>query len=498
MNLNGRHCERSEAIFQGRRRMTDCFVATLLAMTTIFTFTLTAQAAMPALPVFAPLKFHPVKPERYVMPNGLVVYLLEDHELPLVHLDMLFHTGSIDEPADKVGMGGIFAQAWTQGGTLTRKPEDIARLLERKASNITFGMDLEKGAASLSCRTRDFDDVFNVFVDLLLKPGFAKDQVELAKSEELEGLRRRNDDPEEISRREFRILMYGSAHPYARVATPEGVQSIKREDLLAWHAQTIVPNGAYLALSGDFDSAAMKQKLQAQLGGWAKKEVVFPVLPPAPIFDHKRLMYIQRPINQTQIRVGYPGYPRHHPDSFAWSVFNVLWGGGATSRLFRIVRTQQGLAYSVGSADFVPQERGIVVALSQTRGFQTVAATQSILKINAELPDTTFTPEEVQAAKDTLINEYIQNFTTSEQIAAETMNNEYFGFPADYLETYPQKIAQVTVADVERMAKTYLQSGQVTTLLVGDLSTFEKPVGTLGKAQEIQLIDYADDQTTHY
>jgi zinc protease len=155
------------------------------------------------------------------------------------------------------------------------------------------------------------------------------------------------------------------------------------------------------------------------------------------------------------------------------------------------------LAYSVGSAAFIPEERGLLVALSQPRGFQSIAATQSSLKIKADLPGTVFAPDDVQAAKDTLINEYIQNFTTSEQIATATMNNEYFGFPTDYLETYPQKIAAVTVADVQRMAKTYLQSNQVTTLLVGDLSTFEKPIYTLGKAQEIQLIDYTNDEAIH-
>jgi len=464
-------------------------------LTLIFMGT-SVPAAPPVLPAFAPLKFHPVKPERVVLPNGLIVYLLEDHELPLVHIDMLFHTGSEYEPEDKIGMSGIFGQTWTQGGTLTRKPEDVARLLERKAAGIGFGISLENGSASLSCRTRDFKEVYDLFTELLLKPGFAKDQVELAKSQALEGLRRMNDDPEEVARREFRGLMFGKSHPYAHVATPDTIQKIKREDLLAWHAQTIVPNGAYMAVTGDFDTAAMKKTLNDSLTGWSKKAVSLPTLLPAPILDHTRIFYIQRPINQTQIRIGYPGYARHDPDSFAWSVFNELWGSGATSRLFRIVRTQQGLAYAVGSTSFVPDQRGIVVAISQTRGFQSIAATQSILKINGELPTTVFTAEEVQAAKDTLINEYIQNFTTPQQIAVATMNNEYFGFPADYLETYPQKIAHVSVADVQRVAKTYIQPTKATVLMVGDLSTFEKPISTLGKAQEIRLTDYASDQNT--
>jgi zinc protease len=454
------------------------------------------QALPPVVPAYGPLKFNPVKPERYTLPNGLVVYLLENHELPLIQINVLFHTGTMYEPADKIGLGGMFAQTWTQGGTQTRKPEEVARFLERKAAGIGFGMDMENGAASLNCRTRDFDDVFALFIELLMKPGFAKDQLELAKAQAQETLRRRNDDPEDISRREFRGLMYGKSHPYARLATPKTVNAIKREDLLAWHAQMIVPNGAFLGISGDFDSAAMKKKLQEHLGGWAKKEVILNPPMPAPEIKTKRLFYIQRPINQSQIRIGYPSYPRHHPDSFAWSVFNELWGGGATSRLFRIVRTQQGLAYAVGSAAFVPSERGFVVALSQTRGLASITATQSILKINGELQNTTFTPAEVQAAKETLINQYIQNFTTPQQITGATMNNEYYGFPSDYLETYPKSIAKVTPEDVERVAKTYLQPDKATILMVGDLSTFEKPIAVLGKAQEIRLEDYTLDDNS--
>lgn len=455
----------------------------------------TVNAVPPTLPPFPPLHFHPAKPERYVMPNGLVVYLLEDHELPLMKVDMLFRTGSQYEPADKIGMSNIFAAAWTQGGTLTRKPEDVARFLERKAAAIQFGMDLENGSANVSCRTSDFDEVFALFAELLMKPGFAKDQVELAKSQAMEGIRRRNDDPEDLARREFRCLIYGESHPYARIATPETIKAIKRDDLLTWHAQTIVPNGAVIGISGDFNSAAMKKKLTEQLGGWAKKDVALPAVPPAPVIDHKRLFYIQRPINQTQIRIGYPGYPRHDPDTFAWSVFNELWGGGATSRLFRAVRTQQGLAYAVGSASFVPTERGFIVALSQTRGFASIAAAQSIVAIDNALPTTTFTADEVQGAKDTLINQYIENFTTPQQITAATMNNDFFGFPPDYLETYPKKIAAVTPADVERVAKAYLRPDKATLLMVGDLSTFEKPISTLGKAQEIRLPEYTDEET---
>jgi zinc protease len=447
-------------------------------------------AEMPALPQFPKLDFHPPKPERYVMPNGLIVYFFEDHDLPLIKIDMLFRTGTEYEPADKIGVSNIFADAWGQGGTTKQKPLDIARFLERKAAGIGFSMGLESASGSMSARTQDFPEVFRVFADLLLTPAFDKDYVDLAKARSLDALRRMNDDPEEIMRREFRRVMYGNDHPYARVASPDSIQHIKREDLLAWHAAYILPNNAFIAVSGDFKSADMKKTLAGAFGGWKSVPLSLPPIAPVIPVTTKRLLYAQRAINQTQIRVGYYGYARHSGDEFAWSVFNELWGGNATSRLFQTVRTQLGLAYAVGSASFIPSGTGILVAVSQTRGSQSIAATQAILKINAEIRHAPFTATEIQAAKDQLINEYLHNFATSEQCVSLYMSNEFYGFPADYLENYSKNIAKVTAADLVRVGEKYLKPEQSTILLIGDLSTFEKPIATLGKAQELLILDY--------
>jgi zinc protease len=245
-----------------------------------------------------------------------------------------------------------------------------------------------------------------------------------------------------------------------------------------------------IAISGDFDRADMKKKLEQAFAAWPRGTATTITLAPAPELKEKRLFYIQKPINQTQIRVGYPGFARHSPDQFAWDVFNEIWGGGGTSRLFRTVRTRMGLAYAVGSASFVPAQAGFVIAVSQSRGSQAISAARAIRGISDELRAATFDTKEVQAAKDTIINAYVQNFTSSAQIAAAAMSNEYFGYPADYLETYPKKIAAVTPADIQRVARAYLQPDKETLFFVGDLSTFEKPLSTLGKPREVRPIDY--------
>ncbi|MFA5974796.1 MAG: pitrilysin family protein [Elusimicrobiota bacterium] len=453
-----------------------------------------SQATPPPLPVFPPLEFHPPKPERFVLENGLVVFLLEDHELPLIKLHAVFRTGSQHEPADKVGLGAIFGEAMTHGGTLSRKPEDIEKTLDQKAASVGFGIGLEQGSASMQCRAGDFDEIFSIFVDLTLHPLFRKDFMELAKATQLEALRRINDAPGEVSRREFRRILYGANHPYARLPAPETIKKIGRSDLIAWHQRFFHPNTTILAISGDFQSSAMKEKLQKTFGDWPKAEVSLPTVPEVPATRGKQLFYINRPISQSQIRIGSLGLARHNPDHFAWEVFNELWGGSATSRLFRTVRTQMGLAYSVGSGYSEPALPGLIVAVSQTRNAETIKAVQAILQISKECRAAPFTPGDIQDAKEAIQNRFIENYTSSEQIVSEVMGFEYFGYPADYLDTYPGRIAAVTAADLARVGEKYLRPEDSTILIMGDLSLFNKPLSTLGKPQEVKPLDYSQGE----
>jgi len=462
---------------------------------TIFIFPCFVCAAPPSLAPFPTLEFQSPEPERIVLPNGLVVLLLEDHELPLIQLNMLFPGGSQNEPAEKIGLTSLMSYAWSQGGTPTQTPETIEQTLERKAASVSFSIGVENSNAQMTSRVQDFDAVFAIFTDLMLRPAFRKDRLVLARSQAQESLRRMNDDPDDITRREYRAVFYGRSHPYARVASPKTLKSIRQEDFVTWHKTWIKPNGSYLAISGDFDASVMKTKLTQIFATWTQGDIPISSLAPMPEIKESRLFYIQRPINQTQIRVGYPAFARHSSDEFAWVVFNELWGGGSTSRLFQRVRTEMGLAYAVGSAAFSPKEKGFVVAVSQTRGVKAISAAKAILDINNQIRTTSFTEKEIETAKDTILNAYIQNFTSSAQIVSAVMSNEFFGYPKDYIATYPAKIRAIRSPDVQRVATTYLLPEKATLLFVGDLSTFEKPLSTLGKPQEIRILDYTTNES---
>jgi zinc protease len=195
-------------------------------------------------------------------------------------------------------------------------------------------------------------------------------------------------------------------------------------------------------------------------------------------------------VDQSQIRIGHTGFARHDPDHFAFEVFNELWGGSGTSRLFRTVRTEKALAYQVGSVFTEPADRGLIVAICQTRGPETVQAVQAVDAISREVRTAPFSDNEIRTAKDSLRNRFVQNFTSSAQIVNEEMALEFRGYPRDYLDTYPDHVNQVTRDDLRRAAEKHLFPDQAITLIVGDLSTFSQPLSILGRPQEIRLPDY--------
>jgi zinc protease len=451
-------------------------------------------AVPPDLPPFPKLQFQPPKPDRIVLDNGLVIFILEDHELPLIKVDLMYPGGTQVDPTGKTGLGSLFGEAMTYGGSASHTPESIEKLLDRKAASIAFSISLESGSGSMSCRKEDFDEIFGVFQDLVLRPQFRKDKIEVAKAKALEALRRMNDDPDTVARREFRRLMYGASHPYARIPSPATLKNIKREDLLAAHQRFFRPNATWVAVSGDFSRASMQEKIKTAFAEWPKSDVSWPVVASTEPIKARRVYYIQRPINQSQIRMGNIGFARHSPDHFAWEVFNELWGGSAGSQLFRKVRTEQGLAYSVGSGYSEPAQNGLIVAISQTRGSQTMAAIQSMLSITKEARRAPFSDADISSAKNAIQNRFIENFTSSAQIASYQMNLEMFGYPKNYLETYTAHIGRVQRADLERVGKTYLHPDHFAILVMGDLSTFDKPISTLGQAQELKLPDYSQEE----
>jgi zinc protease len=449
----------------------------------------TAQAApwtkIPIPPLHA---FKPEQPKRIELSNGLVIFLQEDHELPFINGNILIRGGSRDEPAEKVGLVSIYGETWRTSGTTTIDGDKLDDQLEDKAASVETSGSTASTSLRWSSLKGDFDTVFASAVDLLLHPNFKADKLSLAKNQVATGIARRNDDPSGIAIREAIKLVYGPTNPYARQPEYATVAAISLDDLKAWHERTVVPNGMIVAVSGDFDSAAMEKKLRA----------AFEPLPRGKTFESQKFTFTDpKPginfaekddVNQSNVLIVGLGTERSNPDYYALSVMNEIFSGGFGSRVVQNVRTKLGLAYSVDGAYGASYDHpGIFYVIAGTKSASTVAATKAMFEEVERLKTVPPTPAELAKAKDQLLNSFIFHYDSPAKTLNEQVTLAFYGYPPDFLEKYKSGIEKVTAADVSRVANKYVDTSKLATVVVGNQSDIQPPLTTLGKVTNLDI-----------
>src|SRR5208282_3527219 len=441
------------------------------------------EIPIPPLPAFKPQQ-----PKRIELPNGMVIFLQEDHELPLIDATARIRGGSVNEPASKTGLIDIYGEVWRTGGTKSQTGDQLDDFLEVRAAKVETGGGPDSTTIAFSCLKGDLDDVFKAFLDVLRNPEFRAEKIDIAQKEEEDGISRRNDDVGGIAGRESVKLAYGANNPYASVPEYATVAAITRQDLIDWHKKYVQPNNIILGITGDFDSAAMEARLRAAFESWPKG----PALPKNQIqYSPAKPGYYVIPkgdVNQSNIRMVALGTTRDNPDFYAISVFNEAFGGGFSSRLFNDIRTKGGLAYGVGGgigANF--GHPGILEISMATKSQSTIEAIQAVDEDIDNLAKEPITDTEIQRAKDAILNAFIFRLDSPDKILYERMTYEYYGYPPDWLDKYQAEIKTVTAADVNRVAAKYLHKDQFAVLVVGNTKDFDKPLTTLGAVKEIDI-----------
>ncbi|MGB8261793.1 MAG: pitrilysin family protein [Terracidiphilus sp.] len=412
--------------------------------------------------------FKPVQPKRIALKNGIVLFLEEDHELPFVSGSVLIPQGSRDEDAAKTGLVELYGESWRTSGTAKHDGDSLDDLLEAKAAHIETGGGEDSTSLSWDSLKGDAGPVFSLAMELLLHPKFNADKLALAQQQMAAGIVRRNDDEGEIAGREAGKLVYGAQSPYARQPELATVGAVTVKDLEAWHARTI---GGKLIVSvyGDFDPAAMEAQLRAAF------EPLPAARPTPPRHDQFKepkpgVWFIDKEdVNQSNIEIVALGTDRHNPDQPALAVMNEILGGGFASRLFQKVRTELGLAYSVGGGlGFAYDHPGTFTVSALTKSASTVDATRAALAELEGLDTRPFTGEELKRAKDNILNSFLFRYDTREKVLAEQVRLEFYGYPANYLETYKAALEKVTVADLNLVAKKYVHAERMAILVVGN------------------------------
>lgn len=441
------------------------------------------QIPVPQLPAFKPQQ-----PKRIELANGMVIFLQEDHELPLIDGTARIRGGSVNVPADKTGLVDIYGEVWRTGGTKSQTGDQLDDFLEVRAAKVETGGGPDSTTINFSCLKADLDDVFKAYVDVLRNPEFREEKLEIARKGMEDSISRRNDEIGDIAHREAVKLAYGPDNPYARVPEYATVAAVTRQDLIDWHGNYIHPNNIILGISGDFDSAAMEARLRAAFDSWPK----------GPAFQKNNIQYHpakpgyylvnKEDVNQSNIRMVGLGTTRDNPDYYAISVFNEAFGGGFSSRLFNDIRTKRGLAYGVGGG--IGSNFGHPGILQIAIGTKSQSTVESIQATDEDIDNLTKDPisdDEIQRAKDAILNAFIFRLDSPDKILAERMTYEYYGYPADWLDKYQAEIKKVAAADVNRIAAKYLHKDQLAVLVVGNSKEFDKPLSSFGPVKEIDI-----------
>jgi zinc protease len=432
--------------------------------------------------------FKPAQPRRIELANGLVIFLQEDHELPFINGNMLIRGGNRDEPDAKAGLVSIYGETWRTSGTATVDGDKLDDQLEAKAASIETSGGGASTSITWSSLKGDFDTVFADTMDLLLRPNFKADKLQLAKGQAETGIARRNDDANGIAIREAIKLAYGPQNPYARQPEYATVDAVTLDDLKAWHDKTVVPNNIIVGVSGDFDGAAMEAKLRAALEP----------LPRGKRFESAKINFTdpkhtinfveKSDVNQSNVLIVGLGTERSNPDYYALSVMNEIFSGGFGSRVVQNVRTKLGLAYSVsGSFSASYDHPGIFYVLAATKSESTVAATQAMLAEIERLKTAPPTPTELSKAKDQVLNSFIFHYDSPDKILNEQVTLAFYGYPADTLEKYRAGIEKVTAADVTRVANKYIDVSKLATIVVGNEADIKPPLSTLGNVTNVDI-----------
>jgi len=441
------------------------------------------QIAIPKLP-----EFHPHQPKRIELPNGMIIFLQEDHELPIIGGTTRIRGGERSVPAKLVGLTDVYGEVWRTGGTKTQTGDQLDDFLEQRAAKVETGGGVDDTNIAFTCLKEDFDDVFRVFVDVLRNPEFRAEKIEIAQKGLYDGISRRNDDPSQIAGREAAKLAYGANSPYARTPEYATVAAITRQDLIAWHAKYVHPNNIILGIDGDFDAAKMEARLREAFASWPKGPKA---TEPDINIDPAKPAYYEvdkTDVNQSNIQFVAPGITRKSPDYFATSVFNEAFGGGFSSRLFGDIRTTKGLAYAVGGGIGAGWDHpGILRLMVSTKSKTTAESIQAIDEEISDLKKRPIDDEEIKRAKDSILNSFVFRFDSPEKVLQEKMAYEFYGYPLDFLENFQKGIEKVTKEDVARVAAKYLHRDQMAVLVVGHVSEFDKSLSSLGTVKKLDI-----------
>ena len=441
------------------------------------------------------LKFPELRPiavpvvQKFTLPDGIHLLLLENHELPLVNGTVLVRTGSAFDPPEKAGLAFLTTQLMLQGGTAMKPGESLVRRLQG------FGADLDGQVtenflafAFLGLKA-NADDVLETLRDGLTQPEFPLDRIDLVKAQIRNGIAHRNDEAAAVLRREFGAAIFTKNSPYAERVEYANLDRINRGDLVAFHRRYFFPKNVTIALEGDFDAAHMKGRIEALFDDWKAEQPDVPALPTAAIGNGAgKFLAVQKNLqHRSYFMIGQTGGDQNDKDAAALEVLAGILGGGARGRLNQVFRNSID-DLSVEWSQGYGRPGLFVLSGIISDSFLTpkvlIAIYDQLTKVRTE----EVTEEELKTAKAAALNRMVFAYDNKVSILSRLAEYQYFNLPDDYTQQHQKALSEVTRADVLRVAREHVDPAKMTTVVVGNPTSFEVPLDAVG-GSPVNMID---------
>ncbi len=466
----------------------------LLAMILICSAGVAAQtsAKPPARPAAAPsykdLTYPPLRPveipkiAKSTLPNGMRLYLLEDHEIPMIRGTALIRTGNLFDPPDMVGLAMLTGEVMRTGGTAAKTGEQLDEQLEDVGATVESQIGESNGSVSFSALKENAGDVMAAFHDVLTAPEFRQDKIDLAKSQARSQISRRNDTPQSILSREFPSIAYGRDNPYGWDESYAGIARITRAAIQQFYKRYYFPKNVMLAVWGDFDTAQMKAQIEKLFSDWTVEQPEVPAFPTVTVKDSAGT-YLAKKSDSTQtfFSIGCLAGELRDKDYPALEIMANILGGGFQSRLMQTVRRKMGDAYSIsaewGAAFDHP---GLFRVTGSTAMPSTVETLKTVMQELERIRSSEVTDAELRTAKETALNSFVFAFDTRSKTLGRMLTYEYYGYPDDFVAQFQKALAAVTRADVLRVAKERIDPAKMAIVAVGNPVGFSEPLDRLG------------------
>lgn len=424
------------------------------------------------------------KAKEATLRNGLRVIVLEGYDqVPTFTMQMVVLSGGVSDPGDKRGLA-TFTAALLREGTATRTSSQIAEQIESLGATISAGSDLSSLTSTISSSglVQNFDGVLDIFADVVRSPGFPAGEVEKYKTRTVAQLQQQRASPTFLARERFNRAVYGDAHPAGFAAAPsDSLKSVATADLKQFHSAHYLPNNAILAAVGQITLKEILPKIEREFGDWKRGDTPKTEIPAIPTAAGARVYLIDRPGSvQTALQLGNLGITRNDPDYFAMLLMDKVVGNDPSARLFRNLREAKGYTYGAYSVFGGSNFRGTWAASSEVRTAVTDGAIKEFMNELARIRDEVVPIEELENAKRALIGSFALSLERPQTILQNLITQKLYDLSADYWDTYPQKVAAVTPADVQRAARKYVDLDHLQIVAVGDAAQIREVLAKYG------------------